>query len=122
MTNKQKDTSGSRMRRSSANKGQVMLEFTFCMIVIMIMIFGITKVFFWTGNDLATRRISHDDRLLLISHRDHDAALFDRLYVLIALNVPPIPGIPRFSEALSLMQIDPLYHIPVKMNAIWDGL
>jgi len=42
------------------NNAQVMLEFTFCMIVILIMIFGVTKVFHWTGNDPAQRRISHD--------------------------------------------------------------
>jgi len=42
------------------SKGQVILEFTFCMIVILIMIYGITKAFHWTGHDIAQRRISHD--------------------------------------------------------------
>lgn len=45
------------------DNAQVILEFTFCMIVILIMIYGVVKVFFWTGRDLAERRISHDEVL-----------------------------------------------------------
>jgi len=48
-------------RRQSS--GQVILEFTFCMIVVLLMIFGVAKVFFWTGKDLADRRKAHDDVL-----------------------------------------------------------
>ena len=41
-------------------KAQVILEFAFCMIVVLLIIFGIMKVFQWTGRDLAERRIAHD--------------------------------------------------------------
>ena len=44
--------------------GQVILEFTFCMIVILLMIFAVAKVFIWTGRDLVERRIAHDNVLI----------------------------------------------------------
>lgn len=53
-------------RRASTPRvsgGQVILEFTFCMIVVLIMIFGVTKVFHWTGRDLVERRMAHDSLL-----------------------------------------------------------
>jgi len=46
------------------HKGQVILEFTFCMIVILIMIFGVIKVFHWTGSDLVERQRAHKTVLL----------------------------------------------------------
>jgi len=46
------------------HKGQVILEFTFCMIVILIMIYGVIKVFHWTGKDIVKRRIAHDAALI----------------------------------------------------------
>jgi len=45
-------------------KGQVILEFTFCMIVILIMIYGVVKVFHWAGSDLVERQIAHKAVLL----------------------------------------------------------
>jgi len=51
--------------------GQVILEFTFCMIVILIMIYGVIKVFHWAGKDIVERRIVHDETLLKdVSPRD----------------------------------------------------
>jgi len=44
----------------SFSAGQVILEFTFCMVIVMLMIYGVAKVFFWTGRDLAERRQAHD--------------------------------------------------------------
>jgi len=46
-----------------ARKGQVMLEFTFCMIVVLLMIYGVTKAFLWAGLDLAERNIAHESML-----------------------------------------------------------
>ena len=45
-------------------KGQVILEFTFCMIVILIMIYGVIKVFHWAGKDVVERQRAHDAVLL----------------------------------------------------------
>ena len=53
------------------HKGQVILEFTFCMIVVLLMIFGVMKVFHWAGKDIVERRIAHDDLLFSeVSPRD----------------------------------------------------
>ena len=44
--------------------GQVILEFTFCFIIVLLMIYGVAKVFFWTGKDLSSRQRAHDSVLL----------------------------------------------------------
>ena len=46
-----------------ASTGQVIIEFTFCMIIVLLMIYGVTKVFFWAGRDLVERRKAHDNVL-----------------------------------------------------------
>ena len=103
-------------RRPVAGKGQVILEFTFCMIVIMIMIYGIAKVFFWTGADLATRRMSHDKRLTWLPFLTN--TVIDKYSYLGLVYLPN----PLGSEWIVLEQIEPNYHTPIHMNAIWEGL
>jgi hypothetical protein len=44
--------------------GQVIIEFTFCLIIVLLMIYGVTKVFFWAGRDLVERRKAHDELLI----------------------------------------------------------
>lgn len=78
------------------DKGQVILEFTFCMIVILLMLFGITKVFTWSGREYAGRSNAHDDTL----------------YTEIEQSYGPMGEGP-------LQQIDPFFYTPVKMNAIF---
>jgi hypothetical protein len=46
-------------RSRAKSGGQVILEFTFCMIVLFFMIYGVIMVFRWTGVDLAERRRAH---------------------------------------------------------------
>jgi len=41
-------------------KAQSAIEFTFAMIAIMFLIYGMVRVFRWTGLDLAQRRFSQD--------------------------------------------------------------
>ncbi len=48
------------MLRQTKNKAQTTIEFTFCMIIIFLMIYGMMKVFQWSGVDLAERRIAHE--------------------------------------------------------------
>ncbi len=43
--------------------GQVMLEFTFCMIILFFMMYGVIMIFRWTGVDLAERRRAHNTAL-----------------------------------------------------------
>ena len=40
----------------SYNKAQVFIEFTFCMIIIFLIIYGLTQILIWTGVDIAERR------------------------------------------------------------------
>ena len=80
------------------DKGQVILEFTFCMIIVLLMIFGITKVFTWSGREYAGRSAAHDSTLYQTIDRDYDS-----------MGDGP------------LKQIDPYFYTAVKMNAIWKG-
>lgn len=80
--------------------GQVIIEFTFCMIIVFLMIYSLIMIFRWTGTDLADRRISHERTLRSPINRNYTLA---------------DPG------AGPLTQIDPFFYKPVGMNAIWDG-
>ena len=44
-------------------RAQSTLEFTFAMIVLVFLIYGMVRVFFWVGKDLANRRIVQDNSL-----------------------------------------------------------
>lgn len=88
------------MKKTIKNKkAQVIIEFTFSMIVVMLMLFALFKIFLWTGNDLAERRVSHEDNL----------------------NQPVTES---YSDAADgpLKQIDPFFHIPEDMDAVWTGM
>ena len=80
--------------------GQTMIEFTFSLIIVMLMMYGLMKVFEWTGKDQAMRRIAHDEVLFSKIDRSYD------------INNP--------GEG-PLKQIDPYFYTPISMNAIWDG-
>ncbi len=79
------------------NKSQAIIEFTFCMIIVFLMIYAVIKIFRWTGLNLAERR------------RNHEAVLTQ--------------GINRGSAGTDgpLKQIDPYFSRPTKMDTIWDG-
>ncbi len=80
------------------SKGQVMLEFTFCMIILFLMMYAIIMVFRWTGLDLGQRRAAHDAQIT--------TAIVQRYG-----NIADGP----------LKQIDPYFYSPTKMNAVWTG-
>ena len=44
-------------------RAQATIEFTFAMIAILLLIFGIIRIFRWVALDLADRRIAHDQLL-----------------------------------------------------------
>ncbi len=56
---RKKSILNSQKEKSKLKDGQVILEFTFCMIVLFFMIYGVIMVFRWTGVDLAERRRAH---------------------------------------------------------------
>ena len=89
------------------HKGQVILEFTFSMIVVLIMLYGVVKVFHWAGKDIVERRIAHDTSL-------EDQTGVDTQWG------------PKFGNQVTTDldprgQINPNFYAPTKMNAIWDG-
>jgi hypothetical protein len=47
-------------------KAQSTLEFTFAMIVIIFLIYGMVRVFRWAGMDLANRRVTQDSSLMTL--------------------------------------------------------
>ena len=48
-------------RRPAA--GQTMVEFSVCMVAVIILMLGLIRVFVWTGKDLVDRRIAHESVL-----------------------------------------------------------
>ncbi len=84
---------------SLSSSGQTMIEFTFSLIVVLLMIYGMMKVFEWTGKDQAMRRMAHDELLFSDIKRKYDRE-------------NPGEG--------PLKQIDPYFYTPQSMNAIWD--
>ena len=78
--------------------GQTMLEFTFSLVVVLLMIYGLVKVFEWTGKDLVGRRMAEDASLMGPVKRIYD---------------DPAEG--------PLNQVYPYFYTPTKMNAIWNG-
>jgi hypothetical protein len=51
-------------------KGQSMIEFTFAMVAIMFLIYGMVLVFRWAGMDLAQRRYMQDTSLTNLVNGD----------------------------------------------------
>ena len=42
---------------------QTTIEFTFCMIIVLLLLYGTIRAFMWVGVDLAERRMAHDSTL-----------------------------------------------------------
>ena len=80
------------------NEGQVFIEFTFCFVVILLMLFSIIMVLRWAGVDLAQRRRAHDETIVRGSVPDG-----------------------RTDARVPMRQMDPYFYNPVKMNAVWRG-
>lgn len=76
-------------------RGQAVIEFTFCMIIIFLMIYAIIMVLRWTGRDLADRRAAHEGLL--------------RTSAATEVNGPYGPS----------MQINPYFYTPVGIKAVW---
>lgn len=51
------------MTLNENTKAQSTIEFTFAMVAIMFLIYGMVIVFRWAGLDLANRRVSQDNSL-----------------------------------------------------------
>ena len=87
-----------RFSLSDFDKGQVIVEFTFCMIILFLLIYGTMMVFRWTGVDLVERRKASDALLV----------------------TPVVEDWGVFADG-PIKQIDPYFYTPIKMNAVWTG-
>ena len=99
-------------KMSLIRKGQVILEFTFCMIIVLLMLYGLTKVFTWVGRDYAGRSMAHDSTLTMPIMQSYGGCM---TYV---------NGVcTQFSTMADgpMKQVDPYFYTPVKMNAIYAG-
>jgi hypothetical protein len=91
-----------RKHNSSEAKGQIIMEFTFSMIIALLMLFSTMMIFRWAGYDLAWRRVDHDQKLTNAVVENFGGCL------------PPCT--PREGP---IEQIDPYFHRPLRMNATW---
>ena len=91
-----------------------MLEFTFCMIILFLMMYGIIMVFRWTGVDLGQRQQAHEAVL---------TTAIDPLYgQCVMMNMITHTCMSNVAvERGPLTQIDPYFYTPTPMNAVWDG-
>ncbi len=91
-----------RIRHKNNKKilGQVIIEFTFCMFIVCLMIFSITKIFEWTGKEFVFRR------------QKHDAVLRDQ---------KGVPGYWYANQSLQIQQISPYYSGGLPFNATWKN-
>ena len=102
-------------RRATDKKGQVMLEFAFCMIILFLMMYGIIMIFRWVGLDLGQRQQAHQAVL---------EQSIDLQYGQCTVSVWPFPCPPANWVAVErgpLTQIDPYFYTPTPMNAVWTG-
>lgn len=50
----------SKIKNNKRSLAQVTIEFTFCMIIIVLLMYALVKAFRWAGMDLAERRAAND--------------------------------------------------------------
>ncbi len=93
-------------------KAQVMIEFTFCMIILFLMMYGIIMIFRWVGLDLGQRQQAHEAVLTAEIDHSYGDCVFGFLGTCLS-HKPVEPG--------PLNQIDPYFYTPAKMKAVWAG-
>lgn len=95
-------------------KGQVMLEFAFCMIILFLMMYAIIMIFRWVGVDLGQRQQAHETALQgPIDDNYGRCVVYDVAWS--CLGITPV-------ERGPLSQIDPYFYTSTSpMNAVWEG-
>jgi len=125
-------TKGQALHRNGT--GQALMEFSFCMIVVLLMIYGTIMVFRWTGLDLAERRAAHDRSLSADDAVENygpcvrwdsggscsspeDITGWCYLH---GVNCCPCVEY-RDMEKGPMKQLDTYFYKPIGMNAVWEG-
>lgn len=99
-----------RLSKKVNNIGQVMMEFTFSMIIVLLMIWAATQIFRWAGLDLVERRKAHDDVLT-------DLTLLSQCIASCDTGSGPSCGLNCQENPPHL---EPNFYQPIKLNAIWS--
>ena len=97
-------------------QAQVMIEFTFCMIVLFLMMYASVMVFRWVGLDLGWRQEAHEELLKSAIDFQYGQCLNE-----IDVNGTLVCVDYRAVESGPLSQIDPYFYTPESMNAVWTG-
>lgn len=63
---------------SDHDGGQAIMEFTFSMIILFMLIYAIVAIFQWTGVGLTERRMAHDNSLTVFVNEVYNAATFNQ--------------------------------------------
>lgn len=95
-------------------KAQVMVEFTFCMIILFLMMYGIVMVFRWVGLDLGRRQQAHETVLTENIDPAYGSTTWTWNGTDFVTTTTPV-------ERGPLTQIDPYFYTPGAMNAVWAG-
>lgn len=103
----------------STLNGQAAIEFVFCMIIVLLMMYGTIMIFRWSGVDLAERRMAHDKTLRQDVAggwgRDCEVWWFNPL-----LNQTVCNKYTDINDG-PFKQLDPFFYRSVGMNAVWKG-
>lgn len=84
-------------REKLKTKGQTIIEFSFCMIIVFLMAYGLVMIFKWTAQDLIGRGTAHDTQLM---------ANVSANYTISNMAAGP------------LSQIAPVFYYPTNMRAV----
>lgn len=95
-------------------KAQVIIEFSFCMIVLLLMLYSAMMIFRWTGVDIVGRRVSYDNSLFLSVSQDY-SVYYDGTF----LGPNPDREMLWVPTGGTINQLNPNFYTPTLMNAIF---
>ena len=79
------------------------MEFSFCMIIVLLMIFATMMIFRWTGLDLVQRRTVYEESLVQDAEEDYVSRSDGKV------------------DSGPIKQLQTYFSEPMKMNAVWQG-
>jgi len=95
-------------------KAQVIIEFSFCMIVLLLMLYSTMMIFHWSGIDLVGRRIAYDNSLFLPVSQDYSVS-YDGTF----FGLNPDSEMTWVPNGGTIKQLEPNFYTPTLMNAIF---
>ena len=101
-------------KQNKKKTAQIMIEFSFSMIVALVMLFSVMMIFRWSGFDFGWRRVDHDIKLMNVVTEDFQVG------GCLMLSASSPSGCARYQFIDGpIEQIDPYFHKPLRMDAAW---